>query len=223
VRGNLLANVRIRDYLNNRILCEVGSGERRVALTFDDGPNPYHTPRLLDLLAARGVRATFFVVGRRVSRFGALLERMATEGQEIGNHCFMHFPLIFMTADGIRAELTRTEALIARHTGTRSRFMRPPMGWFNERVLRVSRELGYEPVIGSINPHDSKRPGTGAIVERVLHSVKPGAIIILHDGGWRISVDRRQTLAATERLIDGLTERGYAIGTLGELVDSAGA
>ena len=221
MRSNLLANPAFRAYLNRRILCEVHGAGRRVALTFDDGPNPYHTPPLLDLLADRGVRATFFVVGRRAERFGGLLKRMAAEGHEIGNHSYLHAPLVFMTRRMIGAELRRTSELIVECTARPPRFVRPPMGWFNDRLLRECESQGLQPVIGSVNPRDSRRPGAESIEAEVLRETQPGSIIILHDGGWRLSVDRSQTLVATGRIIDDLLSRRYAVGSLGELVDSA--
>ncbi len=99
--------------------------------------------------------------------------------------------------------------------------MRPPMGWFNDKVLEVTRGLGYEPVIGSIHPQDSRQPGLDTILRRVRRRIEPGAIIIMHDGGWRIGVDRSQTLAAIDIITDELLESGYRFQTLSELVDEA--
>jgi len=104
MRTSLLDMPAVRAYLNQRILCEVETDEKRVALTFDDGPHPRHTPELLDMLARKSIRATFFVVGRRVKQFPRVLERVAAEGHEIGNHTSHHVPLSLLPASLIRID-----------------------------------------------------------------------------------------------------------------------
>jgi len=207
----------VREYLGKRLLCSVTTHEKRLALTFDDGPHPRHTQRLLDLLATKGIRATFFVVGRRVRRFRDVLARTADAGHEIGNHSDHHVPLSLLPPPLIRRELEACGELVERVTGCRPRFMRPPMGWINDVVLDTARELGYEPAIGSIHPRDSRQPGLDVILRRVRRRIEPGAIIILHDGGWRIGADRGQTIAATDILTDELLAAGYRFETLSEL------
>lgn len=221
MRRSFLDIPAVRSYLNERILCEVKTRERRIALTFDDGPHPRHTPALLDMLGAKGIRATFFVVGRRVERFAQVLERTATEGHEIGNHTRHHLPLSLLHGGLIRRQIASTERLIVDATGRRPRFLRPPMGWFNNRVLSVAREMGYDPVIGSIHPRDSRSPGVDVILNHIRPRVEPGAIIILHDGGWSLRVDRRQTIEATDRITDELLADGYRFDTLSELAAAA--
>ena len=211
----------VREYLGKKLICQVTTSEKRLALTFDDGPNPHNTPLLLELLGSKGIKATFFVVGRRVRRFRDLLKQTADAGHEIGNHGDHHVPLSFLPRAIIRRELEVCGNLVEGVTGRRPRFMRPPMGWFNDKVLEVTRGLGYEPVIGSVHPQDSRQPGLDTIVRRVLRRVEPGAIIIMHDGGWRIGVDRSQTLAAVDLITDELLESGYRFQTLSELVDDA--
>ncbi len=214
---SLLDIASVREYLGKRLLCGVQTSEKRLALTFDDGPNPHNTPELLDTLAAKEIRATFFVVGRRVRRFRELLARTAAAGHEIGNHCDHHVPLSALPAAIIRREINVCGNLVAAVTGRRPRFMRPPMGWINDKVLETARELGYEPVIGSIHPQDSRRPGTTTILRRIRRRLEPGAIIILHDGGWRIGCDRSQTIAAVDIITDELLQAGYRFETLSEL------
>ena len=214
---SVLHNRHIFSYVNGRVLCQVETQEKRLALTFDDGPHPTHTPELLDMLDRKGIRATFFVVGRRVRRFPHIVKRIAQEGHEVGNHTYHHVPLPILPSFLIRRQLAETEALITRATGRRTRFMRPPVGWFTPRVLKVARAMGYEPVIGTVHPGDSRRPGENAIVERVRQRIQPGAIIILHDGGWRVTADRSGTVGAVDRLTDELLDQGYRFETLSEL------
>jgi peptidoglycan/xylan/chitin deacetylase (PgdA/CDA1 family) len=177
MRDYLLDSPSFRKYLNTRILCEVATDQRRLALTFDDGPHPDHTPQLLDLLAQKTIRATFFVVGRRARRFSEILTRTARAGHEIGNHTDRHMPLSLLPESMIRREITAAEEAIIAATSTKPRFLRPPMGWFNNRVLRVARDMDYEPVIGSIHPRDSRRPGVSAILERIRKRVELSSMV----------------------------------------------
>ena len=208
----------VREFLGRKLICQVSTTEKRLALTFDDGPNPRNTPLLLDILASKGIKATFFVVGRRVRRYRDLLQQTAEAGHEIGNHCDHHVPLSFLPRAIIRRELEVCGNLVEGVVGLRPRFMRPPMGWFNDKVLEVTRGLGYEPVIGSVHPQDSRQPGLETILRRMRRRIDPGAIIILHDGGWRVGVDRSQSLAAVDIITDELLESGYRFQTLSELV-----
>ena len=217
---NVLHNSRVYSYLNGRVLCQIETDEKRLALTFDDGPNPTYTPQLLDMLARKEIGATFFVVGRRVRSFPQITRRIVDDGHEIGNHTYHHLPLPILPNFLIRRQLAATEDLIRSATGMRARFMRPPTGWFTPRVVNVARAMGYEPVIGTVHPQDSWRPGEAVIVERVRQRIQPGAIIILHDGGWRVTADRSGTVAAVDRLTDELLEDGYAFETLSALIDS---
>ena len=199
------------------MLCELETSEKRIALTFDDGPNPRITPRILDMLQDKGIAATFFVVGRRVRRFGDLVARAAKAGHEIGNHGDHHVPLSVLSTRRIKRELSVCGDLVAEVTGRRPRFLRPPMGWFNARVLQAASDSGLRPVIGSVHPQDSRRPGKETILRRLRSGVGPGGVIILHDGGWRIDVDRSQTIDAVDVITDELLEAGYRFETIGQL------
>ncbi len=211
----------VRKYLSGRLLCQVATERKAAALTFDDGPHPRHTPWLLDMLADKGIHATFFVVGRRVRRFRDILGRTFAAGHEIGNHGDHHVPLSPLPAPLIARELRVCGKLVEGVTGVQPRFMRPPMGWINDKVLRVSRQQGYEPVIGSIHPQDSRQPGLPVIMRRLRRRLAPGAIIILHDGGWRIGASRQQTLQAVDALTDEMLKEGYTFPTLSDLVDNS--
>lgn len=220
---SLLDNTSFREYLKSRILCDVSLREKRVAITFDDGPNPNCTVQLMDMLDGKGIAATFFVVGRFVRQFPDIVTDVANRGHEIGNHTDHHIPLSVLPNFAVRREILVVGRLVREATGTQPRFLRPPMGWFNRRVLSIARGLGYIPVIGSIHPQDSKQPGTDAIRERVLRRIEPGAIVILHDGGWRAGIDRNQTLEATDRITDTLLDEGYQFDTLSGLVNRSEA
>jgi peptidoglycan-N-acetylglucosamine deacetylase len=216
---SLLDVASVREYLSRRLLCSVETSEKVLALTFDDGPNPKHTPRLLDMLAAKGIDATFFVVGRRVRKFPGILQAIHDAGHEIGNHTNHHVPMSLLPPVLLRREIRVCGDLVESVVGNRPRFLRPPMGWFNDYVLETIRSMGYEPVIGSIHPQDSRQPGREAILQRVRRRIEPGGVIILHDGGWRLGVNRQQTLEAVDILTDECLEAGYGFLTLSALTN----
>lgn len=218
---SLLDNPQVRAHLDRHLLCSIRTGEPRIALTFDDGPHPRHTPQLLGHLDRAGVKATFFLVGRRVNAFPDLAREIAARGHEIGNHGFAHVPINLLPASLIRREVEGGGKAIEDATGQKARFFRPPMGWFTAGALRLVRKLGYEPVIGSIHPRDSTRPGVQVIVDHVMKRVTPGSIIILHDGGWSLQSDRSQSVRAAEQLLENLPRQGYRFETLSRLCATA--
>ncbi len=207
-----------RNFLRDKFLISIATGERRVALTFDDGPNPRNTPRLLDLLDRKKISASFFLVGKYVRHFREVADRIVADGHDIGNHTYHHYPLTLLPSRVIRAELRRTGDLLEEIAGTPVRFVRPPMGWFSRRVLEIFRDMNYCPVLGNVYPQDSNRPGAEVIAHRVVSRMEPGSIVILHDGGWHSRIDRSQTIDAVDRMTDQLGEAGYRFDSLSNLV-----
>jgi len=217
MKHEILDYARVRAYLEKNFLCRVPTGEKRIAITFDDGPHPVHTAEILEMCARKNIRATFFVVGRRVRKYPEIAARIAGEGHDIGNHTDRHVPLSLFPPSMIRRELAVTHDLVVRAAGKAPALFRPPMGWFNGLVVREAVRMGYRPVIGSIDPHASRNPGAEEIAAHVLSRIEPGAIIILHDGGWKIGADRSQTVRAADRITSELLDQGYAFQTLSEL------
>ena len=209
VRGS--ASVRASWYL--RMRCRARRAGRRVALTFDDGPDPQRTPAVLDLLARQGVRATFFVVGARAEAHPELVRRMATEGHVVGNHSYTHswrFPL--RSLGRTMEELRRTGEVLHRITGRQPRLFRPPFGVTNPTIARAVRRLGLDPVGWSIRSLDTMGQSPERVAARILRRLHPGAVILLHD-----------RCAGSERLVgllvEGLRSRGLEPGALPELFD----
>jgi peptidoglycan/xylan/chitin deacetylase (PgdA/CDA1 family) len=219
---SLLDLAPVRTFLSRRLLISVPGVEPRVALTFDDGPHPVHTPRLLDLLRARGVRGTFFLVGERARAHPGIARRLVDEGHEVGNHGLAHRPLPLLTPAALAREVEGGGLAIEGASGKRPRFFRPPLGWWTDGALRRVREMGYEPALGDVYPRDVARPSAGTIVEHVTSRVGPGSIVILHDGGRTRGVDRTRSLEAAARVVDVLSGRGYRFETLSELAARPG-
>lgn len=188
------------------------AGERVAALTFDDGPNPDATPRILDALAASGTIATFFLLGRHVERWPDLAHRVAAEGHAIGNHGWFHRKLHTQSPASVRRDLELGTAAIIGATGVRPQVFRAPHGFRAPWVSGIARSLGQRTIGWSLGVWDSARPGVDAIVERTVNGARPGSILLLHDGdGYDASGDRMQTAAAVPRIIEGLSSRHYRL------------
>ena len=197
-----------------------------VALTFDDGPDPDWTPRILDILKAKQASAAFFVIGENAITQPGLLSRIIDEGHELGNHSYTHPNLALVSGRGTRLELNATQRLIEAYTGRAMRLFRAP--YFGDAEPTTADELGpallaqndgYINVGLHVDPGDWKRPGVDEIVARTLKQVEAGDIersgnvVLLHDGGG----DRTQTIAALPLIIDGLRAHGYRIVPVAEL------
>ena len=198
-----------------------GSRAERVAyLTFDDGPNPAATEPILETLAAHQVPAAFFMVGEHVRRFPAVARRIAAEGHEVGNHTLRHRKLHFLGPSSIREELVRAHELIAHATGRDPRSFRAPHGYRNPFVASAARRLAYAVFGWTFGVWDSDpRVGGEEIRARVRRKLKPGAIILLHDGdGYDPTGDRRPTAAALPGIIEDARADGYELRPLGELI-----
>lgn len=203
--------------LFGRPIRKLASGGRVVALTFDDGPNPDATPAILDALRARGVKATFFILGRHAERWPNLVKRVADEGHAIGNHGYFHRKLHLKSPAYVRDDLTRGTTMIERASGVKPGLFRAPHGFRSPWVTAIASSLGQRTVGWSLGVWDSDRPGVDAIVRKTIDGTRPGSILLLHDGdGYDPGGDRMQTAQAVPLIIDRLLEDGYRF----ELLDA---
>ncbi len=190
-----------------------------VALTFDDGPSPDTTPRILDILRAEGVRATFFVLGKHAERHPEIVERIVREGHELGNHGYDHGILAFAGATQVHRQLQRTERLLRKAGGPPVRVFRAPHGFRSPFVARTARRLGYVTCAWSAGVFDTAKPGADVIIARSTKALKPGAILLLHDAdGWGDD-DRSQTADALPGIIAAARERELDFLTMTELAE----
>lgn len=203
--------------------------QRVVALTFDDGPNPPYTDRILDVLEREHVHATFFVVGRAVQAYPQVVRREVADGDAIGNHTWDHRHLIVMRRTAIGRSLTRTQEAIYAAAHVRTTLMRPPFGARDWMVMQSARKLGYTVVMWSVPlARDWEYPPASVITQRVLPQVTDGSIIVLHDGNrgqlchaWRLPAhicDRREDIGATLLIVQALKRRGFRFVTIPELI-----
>ena len=185
-----------------------------VALTFDDGPNPYYTPQILAILQHYGVQATFFDVGYLVRDLPNIVRQEYNNGNTVANHSWSHPELTRLTASAILSQLTSTSDAIQAAIGVRPTFFRPPYGAFNRAVLEQASHLGVTTVLWNDTAEDWTLPGVSFIVNKILRLAHAGAIILLHDGGG----NRAQTVAALPTIIMDLENRGFSLVTLQRLV-----
>ncbi|WP_308165834.1 bifunctional polysaccharide deacetylase/glycosyltransferase family 2 protein [Actinomadura sp. NEAU-AAG7] len=192
---------------------------KTIALTFDDGPDPRWTPRVLEVLRRRGARATFFTIGAHVAEHPGLTRRILREGHEIGSHTYTHLDMASAPAWRNRLELDLTQRALAGAAGVHTRLMRMPYSSVPDglsdaewRAARRAGEDGYVVVLTDRDTEDWARPGTAKIVESALAAERrgEGAVVMLHDSGG----DRTETVAALEQIIDRLAPRGYRFTTL---------
>ncbi|MDQ0205794.1 polysaccharide deacetylase family protein [Alkalicoccobacillus murimartini] len=195
--------------------------EKKIALTFDDGPDPRVTGSLLDLLKQESVPATFFLMGARVEAFPQLAKRMSDEGHSIGSHTYWHRPLIELTNDEAEVELQKTNTAIKQAIGKETTLFRPPFGSMNEEKVELMRDLGYSVIIWSVDSEDWKASPPDEIAKEVVDAVRPGSIILHHDGAnW--NTDLSGTVTAVEQEIKELKEMGYTFVTVPELLNLSG-
>lgn len=192
-----------------------GNGQLpEVALTFDDGPNPYYTPQVLNILEHYKVKATFFCVGRLVAAHPALVQREYEAGNIIGDHSWSHPYMPALSAPSIQSQIVQTADVIQATIGVRPTFFRPPYGAISIDVLTQIHQLGLITVIWNDEAKDWSRPGVNVIIGRIFSLARNGAIILLHDGGG----DRSQTVAALPSIIEGLRKSGFHLVTLQQML-----
>src|SRR5437870_6410202 len=227
--SDLITNEKYEAYPLSYRIDQIGAAKKKLAITFDDGPDWKWTPKILDVLKEKNVPATFFVIGLSANKWPQLLRREYAEGHEIGNHTYSHpdWENPNLSNTQIRWELNLTERLIESVVGAKPLLFRPPYGIdhqpeFAEEVahLPTAQEMGYIIVGQKVDPHDWTRLSPGVplpastIVQNAISEAAEGNIVLLHDGGG----DRSQTLIALPQLIDALRAEGYEFASVPELI-----
>jgi len=186
-----------------------------IAMTFDDGPHATLTPKLLDLLALKKIKATFFVLGENAQRHPEILRRAVAEGHEIGNHSWSHPNLAKLSNEALHSQLQRTDDVIMQAIGSHPKIMRPPYGELTPKQRQwVNSEFGYKVILWDVDPLDWKEPGPSIVAQRIIQETKPGSIMLSHD-------IHAQTITAMPETFDALLAKGFKFVTVSELLSLA--
>lgn len=183
-----------------------------IALTFDDGPHASNTPRLLDILRARNVKATFYVIGKNVDMYPNIVRRTVAEGHELGNHTYTHPKLSSLSQERVFSEIRKGDDAIMRAAGVRPRTMRPPYGALTQsQRVSIHSTFGYPTIMWAVDPLDWKRPGASVVTSRIVSGTSNGSIILAHDL-------HASTVDAMPATIDALLRKGYKFVTVSQLL-----
>lgn len=214
------ANIRANYEKSGHVIWEVDTNEKFVAITFDDGPHPVFTPKILDILAKYNAKATFFVAGNKVKRFPEVLKREAAEGHEIANHTYNHIYSRNITAEKLTTELNDTDAIIQQITGQKPKLYRPVGGIFNELIINTAVQNNKLVILWSWHqdPKDWRSPAANHISEVITKGVQPGNIILLHDWNGTEESKVSQTVLALDSILAHLYKNGYKCVTVSELL-----
>ncbi|MCK9517913.1 MAG: polysaccharide deacetylase family protein [Dehalococcoidia bacterium] len=181
-----------------------------IYLTFDDGPHPTWTPRVLEVLERYAAYATFFTLGTNVDAYPWIAADIVAAGHAVANHSYTHANLALLGRAGVESELVRTQSAIASATERSATCLRPPFGSVSGTVTSVADSLGLDTWLWDVDPQDWARPGAWTIANRIISVARPTAVVLLHDGGG----NRSQTVEALEIVLAELSARGYRFETL---------
>ena len=198
-----------------RVYCRNAAKEKKIALTFDDGPHPRFTKEILDILKEYGIKATFFIIGINAENYPESLKLIVDSGCEIGNHTYSHHRTDKMTSDELEQEIRKCEDVLYSMTGIKPKLFRPPQGRVNGNLLKVSDKLGYSVILWSIDTLDWSHNPSDKICASVKNNLINGDIILMHD---YIS-GKNTTCEALRRLIPELLSKGYEFVTVSELIN----
>jgi peptidoglycan-N-acetylglucosamine deacetylase len=216
----LLHRPDVQRWLGGHVLCRVEAAGPRFALTFDDGPSPRNTPRLLDVLARHGARATFFLIADRARKHRELVRRMVAEGHEAALHGSLHlWPWLLPRALLVR-DIDEAASAVREACGIAARHYRAPFGLLFPPQAAWVRARGLTPVLGDNYPRDFSVGRSATIARRVLERLAPGGIVILHDSSALADPDRSPTIGAVDAILTEATARALRPVTVAELVQA---
>lgn len=195
---------------------QVNSNENmKIAITFDDGPHPKETPKILDILKKYDAKATFFVVGKHVKWYPDSVIRAQNEGHEIGNHTFTHPDICTLSSDQLKEEIKSCEKIIIEKTNKKPTVFRPPFGNYDKQSLKeISNDLGYTVILwNGVDVKDWQNPSPNYIAEQIIKNAKPNDIILLHDYATE------NTVKALDIILKTLKQKGYEFVTVSQLLN----
>ena len=213
----VLLTVQVMAQTDKKAVYSSNSSEKvKIALTFDDGPHPKNTEKILDILDKYDVRATFFIVGVNAKNYPDTLKQVSKRGHEIGNHTYSHSILKDKSKEIVKQELFSTEKEIQRVTGKKTSLLRPPCGIYDKNTVSLAIENGYKVVLWNIDTHDWAHSSVENIVSSIEKNVRGGDIILFHD----YVSGENNTKEALEIIIPRLKKQGYEFVTVSELLQN---
>ena len=194
--------------------------DKSICLTFDDGPHPVFTPKILEMLSKYNVKVTFFISGNKIQSYQNIVERTINEGHDVGNHGFSHRNFIFKSSKFIRSEISRTDELLRSCGANGEITFRTPYGRMSIKTLFILSKLKKKIIMWNVPTKDFKATNSNMIVKKILKKIKPGGIIVVHDAGKLIEsdVDRTYTIEAVKQIIEELQTAGYRFKTISEML-----
>lgn len=200
----------------------VKTDKKHVVLTFDDGPSPIWTPKILDELKNENIKATFFMIGHHVQKYPDIAKRVADEGHTIGNHGYAHSVMLYYKPAEIEEEIKYTEYVIKEITGVTTKYFRPPKAWLRRTIKEKVKSMGYETVLWSLNSKDWVSFNHKTITRYISKHIKNGDILLFHDSGNVTSIEggsRLQTVKTISLLARTLREKGFEFISIEELIN----
>ena len=199
----------------------VQTDKKHVVLTFDDGPSPIWTPKILDELKKENIKAIFFMIGHHVQKYPEIAKRVVEEGHTIGNHGYAHSVMLYYTLAEIEEEINYTEHVIREITGMTTKYFRPPKAWLRQTIKDKVQSMGYETVLWSLNSKDWVSFNHKSITRYITKHIKNGDILLFHDSGNVASTEggsRLQTVKTISLLARTLREKGFEFISIEELI-----
>lgn len=210
----------LQPYWVSDVVFRVPTDKKVVALTFDDGPHPKFTPDILNILDKYRIKATFFMVGKEMVKYPDVVKEVAKRGHVIGNHTYSHpHDIELDTRTQVVGELEKCEQVIEKLTGARPQLFRSPRGLMDGAVFQIANEEGYKVILWTVCADNHSDPTPQMMANRVFQHIKPGGIILVHDGMY---CSRIKDVEATPIIIEGLIKRGYRFVTVPELMKIRG-
>ena len=189
---------------------------QKIALTFDDGPHPKYTPKILEILKKYDIKATFFVIGQNVEFYPGIVEQIIADGHEIGNHTYRHKHTKMLTDEIFEQDVSKCDIMIYDNCDYEIKIFRPPEGYVDEKVKKIADELGYSIILWNIDTKDWAHATPYQIEKNVINNISAGDIILMHD----YVSGENSTIEALERIIPKLLDENYKFVKVSELIEN---
>ena len=199
----------------NNAICRVDCEDKRIALTFDDGPHPVYTKEILDILSDYGVKATFFIIGKNAEKYPYLIIDEISDGHEIGSHTFSHKYLCNLSVSEMNYQLEHNETVLSSICDYRFKLLRPPGGIISDRLNNLCDRYSYKMILWSVDTRDWTIPDPARVVDTVERNVKSGDVILMHD---YVCATHSSTPEALRSIIPDLLGKGFRFVTVSELI-----